>query len=533
MTPSRVSIVAACLLAASGCLAAQSAATPPVPPVAPAPSAAPVPPTPPLPPLPGIDIGALMDSADQAREYGEQARAMAGEIRAGIEDQRLAIGEEFGRLQEKLQEDLRKKLQEKIQGDLQEKLREKLQFYAQSGPDGSSVRIGAGYGTVIHGGSPVLGRTTSEERLYESGKSALDAHRFDDALTAFSEVVARGGGKVEGALYYKAYTLNKLGRRDDALSAIADLRKSYPNSRWLDDANALEIEVKQAAGKPVSPDELGQDDLKLLALNGLMQTEPERAFPILEGLLKGAHSPNLKKQAVYVLAQNQSPKAQALLEQIARGSTGNPDLQLRAVSYFVDTKSKPNRGQLLSEVYANTSDTALKSVILSAYRRSNDTERLAQAARIEKNAELRDSALRSLGEVNGQPELWQLYAAETTAEGKKKILRCMFNNGNTEKLAEAARTDKDAGVRQTAIEALASHKGPNVTAALVAMYGSEQEPSVRKTIIQRLADRRDAKSLMDIGRQEKDVELQKVIVTRLVGMKTPEANDYLLEVFKK
>jgi len=460
-----------------------------------------------------LDRDAIVEQAAKARELGEKARAMAGEIRAGIEDQRLAIGEEFGRLQEKLQE--------------------KLQFYAQTGSYGTGGRIVTGYGAVGIGSYGIFGRAASEERLYESGKSALDAHRFDDALTAFSEVVARGGSKSEGALYYKAYTLNKLGRRDDALNAVAELRKTYPNSRWLDDAQALEIEVKQAAGKPVSPDELGQDDLKLLALNGLMQTEPERAFPILEGLLQGAHSPNLKKQAVYVLAQNQSPKAQALLERIARGSTGNPDLQLRAVSYFVDTKSKPNRGQLLSEIYAGTNDAALKSTILSAYRRSNDAERLAQVARIEKNAELRDSALRTLGEVNGQPELWQLYAAETTAEGKKRILRCMFNNGNTEKLAEVARTGKDAGVRQAAIEALASHKGPNVTAALVAMYGSEQELSVRKTIIQRLADRRDAKGLMDIGRQEKDVELQKAIVSRLVGMKTAEANDYLLEVFKK
>ena len=48
----------------------------------------------------------------------------------------------------------------------------------------------------------------------------------------------------------------------------------------------------------------------------------------------------------------------------------------------------------------------------------------------------------------------------------------MWSNGNTEKLAETARTEKDAGVRQAAIEALASHKGPNITAALVAMYGS-------------------------------------------------------------
>jgi tetratricopeptide (TPR) repeat protein len=496
MTPSRISTIAACLLAAALCLPAQ--------PAAPIPSAAP------LPPLPIIDMDAISEQA-------ANTRAVADEIRASVQDNWLATSAQSEKAQEMLEQAQKKAM------DLQYLIRDKVYTLAQNG-----------YVTgAIAGRAPIFPRATSEERLYGDGIVCLDGHRFDDALAAFGEVAARGGSKAAGALYYKAYTLNKLGRRDDALGAIAELRKAYPNSRWLGDAQALEIEIKQAAGKPVSPDELGQDDLKLLALNGIMQTEPDRALPILEELLKGVHSPSLKRQAVFVLGQDQSPKAQALLERIARGSTGNPDLQLRAVSYLVDTRSKPNRGQLLADIYASTNDTALKSAILSAYRRSGDAERLAQAVRIEKNAELRDSALRSLGEVDGQPELWQLYAAETTAEGKKKILRCMFNNGNTGKLAGVARTDQDAGVRQAAIDALASHKGPNVTAALVAIYGSERDVSVKKTVIQRLADRRDAKSLMDVGRQETDVELQKVIVTRLAGMKTPEATDYLLEVFKK
>jgi ElaB/YqjD/DUF883 family membrane-anchored ribosome-binding protein len=525
-------MIAGCLLAAAAWLPAQPTPTPPVPPAPPAPAArptpAPIPPLPPLPPLPKIELDALMDDANQglirldmgaigeqtekAREMAEKAREMAEQMRAGMQDKWLMMSEQSDKMKEMV-----------------EQAREKAWTFAQNTPYGSGAGKGIGYGV----GSLVRGPHTSDERLYESGKNSLDAHRFDDALAAFSELVSRGGAKVEGALYYKAYTLNKMGRRDDALNAIAELRKSYPNSRWLDDAKALEIEVKQAAGKPVSPDELGQDDLKLLALNGLMQTDPERAFPVLEGLLKGPHSPQLKLNAVYVLAQNQSPKAQALLEQIARGSTGNPDLQLKAIGYFVDTKNKPNRGQLLAEVYASSNDVALKSAVLSAFRRSNDVEHLTQVAKTEKNTELRDSALRTLGEVNGQPELWQLYAAETTADGKTKILKYMWNNGNTEKLAEVARTDKDANVRNTAVEVLASHKGPNVTASLIAIYGGDQDNHVKKTIINELASHRDAKSLMEIGRKEKDVELQKSIVRALVNIKTPEANDYLLEIFKK
>ena len=59
---------------------------------------------------------------------------------------------------------------------------------------------------------------------------------------------------------------------------IAALRKNFPSSHWLESAGALEIDVKQRAGKPVSPDTENTDELKLLALNGLAQSDPERAF---------------------------------------------------------------------------------------------------------------------------------------------------------------------------------------------------------------------------------------------------------------
>ena len=66
------------------------------------------------------------------------------------------------------------------------------------------------------------------------------------------------------------------------MAAIAELRKSYAGSRWLDDAKALEVEVKQAAGQKVSPESESDEDLKLMAINGLMQSDSERAIPLLE-----------------------------------------------------------------------------------------------------------------------------------------------------------------------------------------------------------------------------------------------------------
>ncbi len=60
-----------------------------------------------------------------------------------------------------------------------------------------------------------------------------------------------------------------------------------------------------------------------MALNSLMQAEPDQALPILEKLLASNQSDRVKDRAMFVLVQSSSPKAAKLLGDIARG-TANP-----------------------------------------------------------------------------------------------------------------------------------------------------------------------------------------------------------------
>jgi len=159
-----------------------------------------------------------------------------------------------------------------------------------------------------------IGRHDSDDRAYERGQRALDSRNWDEALERFTQVAAAAGSRADGALYWKAYALVKLGRRDDAVAAIVELRKSYPSSRWLDDAKALELEVKQAGGQKPSPEMENDEDLKLMALNGLVQSDPDRAVPLLENLLKTSSSPKLKERALFVLAESNSARGKQLLE---------------------------------------------------------------------------------------------------------------------------------------------------------------------------------------------------------------------------
>jgi len=237
--------------------------------------------------------------------------------------------------------------------------------------------------------------TNNEDRLYEQGQRELDRSQWNAALTSFTQVANRGGSRADGALYWKAYALNKLGRRDEALAAIAELRKSYASSRWLDDANALEMEVKQNSGQNVSPEDQPDEELKLMALNALVNTDPDRALPILDNLLKSSQSLRLKERALFVLGQSSSPRAQQLLEQIAKGGS-NPDLQLKAVQYL-GLANRQDNGQVLASIYSASNDQNVKRAVINALAlQPGNAKVLVDLARKEQNPQMKVEVVRRL-----------------------------------------------------------------------------------------------------------------------------------------
>jgi tetratricopeptide (TPR) repeat protein len=216
---------------------------------------------------------------------------------------------------------------------------------------------------------------------YDTGMRQLDERKYEDAIQRFDRVVAAKSDRADGALYWKAYSLNRLGKRDDALAAIAQLRRDYSKSRWLDDAQALEVEVRQNSGKPVSPETESNEELKLIAINGLLSADPDRAVPLLETILKGTAPPRIKDRALFVLAQSRSPRAQQVLADYAKG-TANPDMQKRAMQYIGMVRS-PEHDQLLSTIYAGTTNPEVKRAVVQALFISRASAKLIELARSE------------------------------------------------------------------------------------------------------------------------------------------------------
>jgi hypothetical protein len=375
---------------------------------------------------------------------------------------------------------------------------------------------------------PADERSEREADLYEEGTDAIDDEQWDEAVRTFARVAEMKGSRADGAVYWSAYALEKLGRKAEALKTIDGLKKAYPKSRWLDDAQALELELRQSRGERVSPASVEDEDLKMMAINSLMHTDPERAFPLVEKVVRnGKNSKKVRERALFVLSQSSSAKAQALLADIARGNA-NPDLQKDAVRYLGISGSATSR-QLLADMYASVNSENVKKEIIRAFMLSGDKTRVLAAARTEKDPELREEAIRNLGIMGGRAELAQMYAAETNPEVKEAIIQALFISGDTEKMAELARTEKDPDLREDAIKKLGL-MGSKTAPLLLSLYGSETNVEVKDAVIDALFLQGNARALIDISKRETNKDLKREAMKKLSLMQNDEALEYMLQI---
>jgi HEAT repeat protein len=134
--------------------------------------------------------------------------------------------------------------------------------------------------------------------------------------------------------------------------------------------------------------------------------------------------------------------------------------------------------------------------------------------------------------MGAQDQIWQLYQGETSVEVKKQILSAMWQSGNSEKVGELARNEKDHTLRLAAINDLGL-MGERSEPVLLSIYASDQDPEVRGKVINALFLSGDAKGLVMLARKETDPNMKKQIVSKLSIMGSKDATDYLMEILNK
>jgi hypothetical protein len=275
--------------------------------------------------------------------------------------------------------------------------------------------------------SPAPFLVIADDDAYTTGTHAMDEHRWQDAVSAFDKVIGEKGKRVDAALYWKAYSLNKLGKTQLAIATCDQLRSQFADSSWNKDCNTISVEVQadpkiMAADQtrlradrvhpsvriaPVRPD-MGErdsdvtrgsdEDLKMLALNSLLNRDPATALPLLRGILSGNQPLRVKKHALFVLAQSKSPEAEGILRDAALGKL-DPQLQGQAIQAMAVFQGK-RANDTLAEVYRTTTDPKIKSSIISAMFITKDAPRMVEMARNEKDLEMKRRIVSELALMN-------------------------------------------------------------------------------------------------------------------------------------
>jgi HEAT repeat protein len=374
---------------------------------------------------------------------------------------------------------------------------------------------------------------TKEETLYSDGTRAINDAHWAQAEQIFSNLASQHGARAEAALYWEAYAENKQGNAARALEICAELKHTYPQGNWAKECSALEIEIHGKSDDPMPPQAEQDEELKLLALNSLMQQDEARALPIIQQILNSDKSEKLKDRALFVLAQDQSPQAQALLGQVASGER-NPALQRRAIQMLAVGRGK-QAADTLANIYRQSKNDEVKNAILHTYLIIGTPDPLVEAARHESNPELVRTAVHTLGAMGATSQLLSLYHDTSSPEVKAEVIQGLIPAGQkgAEALGSIAGSEQDPELRRKAIRNLGIAGGMSGAPALVAIYKKNPDVETRKAVAQALFLAGDSHDLVELARAEKDPAVKQSLVQQLSIMHNKEATDYMLEILNK
>jgi len=437
------------------------------------------------------------------------------------------------------------------------------------------------------------------DSLYRVARQALNRSQYSRAAELFSSIRDKypRSSYVPNTYYWQAFALYRDGSEDALRAAREALRtqaSQFPKATTSRDAAALMRRVQGALARtgdadaaasvteaaesvapptgpvivavpPVGPgpgpitgrpgrrytlrnescDD--EDDIRIAAVNALLQMDADRAVPILKSILarRDSGSTCLRRKAVFLVSQKRSSESSAILLNAVRS---DPDQEVREQGVF-----------WLSQVPGDETVAALDSILrdprtdpdiqdkaifaLSQHNSSRSGSILrAYAERRDAPEEMREKAIFWLGQRNS-PEnaqfLKDLYSKVENDDLKEKIIFSLSQMGGADNyrwlMDIALNTKEDIEIRKKAL--FWAGQGHNVDVAdLVKLYDSMNDREMREQLIFVYSQRREEAALdklFQIGKNDPDRELRKKAIFWIGQSRSPRAAEYLQQLINQ
>jgi len=436
------------------------------------------------------------------------------------------------------------------------------------------------------------------DSVYRAARQALNRNDYDQAARLFRSIRERypKSTYVPNTYYWEAFALYRTGSDDNlrtARTALETQANQYPKATTRRDAAVLlrrvQGELARRGDQPAATaiaqdvDELtspraaaaasraaraearaesraaraarssddrncdDDDDIRIAALNAVLQMDPDRAVPLLKTVLarRDEGSACLRRKAVFLLSQKRTDETSSLLLNAVRS---DPDQEVREQAVF-----------WLSQVPGDETVAALDSILrdpktspeiqekaifaLSQHRSPRAGAILRDfAARRDVNTDLREKAIFWIGQ-NRSPDnaqfLKDLYAKVENDDLKEKIIFSLSQMGGADNyrwLMDIALDSKeDIEIRKKAL--FWAGQGHNVDVAdLVRLYDSMNDREMREQLIFVYSQRREEAALdklFQIGKNDPDRELRKKAIFWIGQSRSPRAAQYLQELINQ
>lgn len=394
-------------------------------------------------------------------------------------------------------------------------------------------------------------------RAYYEGRNLVADSEWEKAAGKFNEVVTKypQSKQVDASLFWYAYSLKKQGQYDAAWNATDRLIAQFPKSRWLDDVNALRLDLAPLTGHmdAISAEQRQEreDELKISALQGLMSSDPKRGLSAAQEILKpgSTSGPRLQQYAVILLSQVDDPAAIETLLQVSRNTSADPKVRRQAVLMLgqrLDDKQYGSRiFSELKNVALSGSDPEISKMAVVALGQSRDSQSLQLLVDLATSAQVLEVRKQALVQLSQRSEpaacdaLIRIYDNEKDAEMRRLSIVMLAQNDcpqAADKLVQVARTADSVELRRFALIMLGQRDKPKAVGVLVQMYDSEKNETLKEGVVDGLGQMVDNKAalqkLMSIAKNEPSINLRKKAIFWIGQSRDPEALQFLADLLK-
>jgi HEAT repeat protein len=190
-------------------------------------------------------------------------------------------------------------------------------------------------------------------------------------------------------------------------------------------------------------------DLRIQALSTLIHTDPDKSITLLKNIALEEDNTAAARRAVFVLAQSRMPKAQSAVVEVA--TNGAEPVQIAAVREL-GRFGDPTVAGTLMKVYRTAKDPVKREVVFTLGRRS-EVAALVRIVDSERDVELREAVVTSLGRAGGREPLTRLYFRDN-GPLKQPIIASLFSCRGEDELIRIAQEEKNPRLKSEAIRRL-------------------------------------------------------------------------------